>query len=133
MSCDFVIHIVDNDAALLDALGLLLATEGYTVRTHKSARKFLDTVQQDDCGCVVAEMHMPEMGGTGLLAKLNERGSSMPVIIIAANGDVPLAVANKKQGVFDNLKKPLDGDNLLASIRAAFDAHINSASACTVS
>ena len=133
MSCDFVIHIVDNDAAILDALRLLLATEGYAVRTHQSARKFLDTIQQDDCGCVVAEMHMPEMGGMGLLAALNERGSYMPVIIITANGDVPLAVATKKQGVFDNLKKPLDGGNLLASIHAAFDAHINSASARRVS
>ena len=133
MSCDFVIHIVDNDAAILDALRLLLATEGYAVHTHQSARRFLDTIQQDDCGCVVAEMHMPEMGGMGLLAALNERGSYMPVIIITANGDVPLAVATKKQGVFDNLKKPLDGGNLLASIHAAFDAHINSASARRVS
>ena len=74
MSCDFVIHIVDNDAAILDALRLLLATEGYAVRTHQSARGFLDTIQQDDCGCVVAEMHMPEMGGMGLLAALNVRG-----------------------------------------------------------
>ena len=38
MSCDFVIHIVDNDAAILDALHLLLATEGYAVRAHQSAR-----------------------------------------------------------------------------------------------
>jgi FixJ family two-component response regulator len=30
-------------------------------------------------------MHMPEMGGRGLLAALNERGSSMPVIIVTAN------------------------------------------------
>ena len=110
MSCDFVIHIVDNDAAILDALRLLLATEGYAVRTHQSARRFLDTIQQDDRGCVVAEMHMPEMGGMGLLAALNERGSSMPVIIFTANGDVPLAVATMKQGAFDYLKKPLDGN-----------------------
>ena len=133
MSCDFVIHIVDDDAAILDALRLLLVTEGYAVRTHQSARRFLDTIQQDDCGCVVAEMHMPEMGGMGLLAALNERGSSMPVIIITANGDVPLAVATMKQGAFNYLKKPLDGDDLLVSIHAAFDAHINSALACPVS
>ncbi len=127
MSCDFVIHIVDNDAAILDALRLLLATEGYAVRTHQSARGFLDTIQQDDRGCVVAEMHMREMGGMGLLAALNERGSSMPVIIITANGDVPLAVAPMKQEAFDYLKKPFDGDDLLVSIHAAFDAHISSA------
>jgi FixJ family two-component response regulator len=36
-------------------------------------------------------MHMPEMGGMGLLAALYERGSSTPVIIITANGDVPHA------------------------------------------
>ena len=133
MSCDFVIHIVDNDAAILDALRLLLATEGYAVRTHQSARRFLDTIQQDDCGCVVTDMHMPEMSGLDLLAIMNERGSSMPVIIITANDSDSLAVAAMKQGVFDNLKKPLDGDNLLVSIHAAFDAHINSASACPVS
>jgi FixJ family two-component response regulator len=78
-------------------------------------------------------MHMPEMGGMGLLAALNERGSSMPVIIVTANGDVPLAVATMKQGAFDYLKKPRDGDNLLVSIHAAFDAHIKSALACPVS
>ncbi len=133
MSCDFVIHIVDNDAAILDALRLLLATEGYAVRTHQSARGFLDTIQQDDRGCVVAEMHMREMGGMGLLAALNERGSSMPVIIITANGDVPLAVAPMKQEAFDYLKKPFEGDDLLVSIHAAFDAHINSALARPVS
>jgi FixJ family two-component response regulator len=57
----------------------------------------------------------------------------MPVIIITANGDVPLAVATMKQGAFNYLKKPLDGDDLLVSIHAAFDAHINSALACPVS
>ena len=77
---------------------------------------------------------MPEMGGIGLLAALNERGSSMPVIIITANGNVPLAVATMKQGAFGYLKKPLDGDNLLVSIHAAFDAHIRlGVHACHVS
>ena len=57
----------------------------------------------------------------------------MPVIIITANGDVPLAVAPKKQEVFDYLKKPFEGGNLLVSIHAAFDAHINSALARPVS
>ena len=119
MSCDFVIHIVDNDAAILDALRLLLVTEGYAVRTHQSARRFLDTIQQDDCGCVVTDMHMPEMSGLDLLAILNKRGSPMPVIIITANDSDPLAVAAMKQGAFDYFKKPIDDDALLASIHAA--------------
>ena len=51
----------------------------------------------------------------------------MRLIIITANGDVPLAVATMKQGAFAYLKKLLDGDSPLVSIHAAFDAHINSA------
>ena len=64
-------------------------------------------------------MHMPEMGGMSLLAALNERGSSMPVIMITANDSDPLAVAAMKQGAFDYFKKPIDDDALLASIHAA--------------
>ncbi len=134
MNCDFAIHVVDDDAAILDALSLLLATEGYAVHTHQSARRFLDTIQQDDRGCVVADMLMPEMSGMELLAVMNKRGSSVPVIIITASNNVALAVAAMKQGAFDYFKKPFDDDALLASIHAAVmrrgDAHINSALAC---
>jgi two-component system response regulator FixJ len=111
----------------------LLTAEGYAVRAHESARTFLDMIQQDDCGCLVADVRMPEMSGLDLLAEMKERRVSMPVIVITTHGDVSLAVAEMKRGVFDNLKKPLDGDNLLVSIHAAFDAHINSALACPVS
>jgi len=119
MNFAFAIHVVDDNAAILDALRLLLATEGYVVHTYQSARRFLDTIQQDDCGCVVTDMHMPEMSGLDLLAIMNERGSSMPVIMITANDSDPLAVAAMKQGAFDYFKKPIDDDALLASIHAA--------------
>jgi two-component system, LuxR family, response regulator FixJ len=119
MSYDFAIHVVDDDTAILDALCLLLATEGYAVHTHQSARRFLNTIQQDDRGCVVTDMQMPEMSGLDLLAAMNKRGSSMPVIIITASENVPLAVAAMKQGAFDYFKKPFDDDALLASVFAA--------------
>ena len=111
--------IVDDDRAVLAALSSLLTAEGYAVRAHESARTFLDAIQQDYCGCVVTDVHMPGMSGLDLLAIMNERGSSMPVIIITANDSDPLAVAAMKQGAFDYFKKPIDDDALLASIHAA--------------
>ena len=111
--------IVDDDRAVLAALSSLLTAEGYAVRAHESARTFLDMIQQDDCGCLVADVRMPEMSGLDLLAEMKERRVSMPVIVITTHGDVSLAVAAMKRGAVDFFKKPFDGGALLDSVRAA--------------
>jgi two-component system response regulator FixJ len=111
--------IVDDDRAVLAALTSLLTAEGYAVRAHESARTFLDMIQQDDCGCLVTDVRMPGMSGLDLLEKMKERRVSMPVIVITAHGDVPLAVAAMKQGAMNFFEKPFDGDALLDSVRAA--------------
>jgi two-component system response regulator FixJ len=111
--------IVDDDRAVLAALSSLLTAEGYAVRAHESARTFLDMIQQDDCGCLVADVRMPEMSGLDLLAEMKERRVSMPVIVITAHGDVSLAVAAMKRGAVDFFKKPFEGGALLDSVRAA--------------
>ena len=111
--------IVDDDQAVLAALSSLLTAEGYAVRAHESARIFLDMIQQEDCGCVVTDVRMPEMSGLDLLAEMKERRVSVPVIVITAHADVPLAVAAMKRGAVDFFKKPFDGGALLDSVRAA--------------
>lgn len=110
--------IVDDDRAVLAALTSLLTAEGYAVRAHESARTFLDVIQQDECGCLVTDVRMPGMSGLDLLAEMKERRVSMPVIVITAHGNVPLAIAAMKRGAMDFLEKPFDGDALLDSIRA---------------
>ena len=114
-----MVCIVDDDQAVLAALTFLLTAEGYAVRAHESARTFLDMIRQDDCGCLVTDVRMPGMSGLDLLAKMKERRISMPVIVITAHGDVPLAVAAMKQGAKNFFEKPFDGDALLDSVRAA--------------
>lgn len=113
------VYVIDDDRAVLGALTFLLTAEGYAVRAHQSARTFLETIRQDDSGCVVTDMRMPEIDGLELLAAMEERLISMPVIVITAHGDIPLAVAAMKLGAVDFFQKPFDGDALLASICAA--------------
>jgi two-component system response regulator FixJ len=119
MADSSTVCIVDDDRAVLAALTSLLTAEGYAVRAHESARKFLDMIQQDDCGCLVTEMRLPGMSGLDLLTKLKERRVSIPVIVVTAHGDVPLAIAAMKQGAIHFFEKPFDGDALLDSVRGA--------------
>ena len=119
MPDDSTVCIVDDDKAVLAALTFLLTAEGYAVRAHESARTFLDMIEQDDCGCLVTDVRMPGMSGLDLLAKMKERRVSMPVIVMTAHGDIPLAIAAMKRGAINFFEKPFDNDALLDSIRAA--------------
>jgi two-component system response regulator FixJ len=68
---------------------------------------------------VVTDVRMPEISGLDLLAALKKQRVSMPVIVMTAHGDIPLAVAAMRQGAVDFFEKPFDGDLLLAAIRSA--------------
>jgi two-component system, LuxR family, response regulator FixJ len=113
------IHIVDDDRAVCDSLSLLLKIEGYSVRSHESARDFLDAIQNDICDCVVTDVRMPGMTGLDLLKELREQRASLPVILLTAHADVPLAVQVMKMGAVDILEKPFNDEALLGSIHQA--------------
>ncbi len=113
------IHIVDDDPGICEALGLFLATEGYSVRAYNSARVFLDSIAKDESGCVVTDMRMPGMTGLELIKAMKERRISMPIILATAYADVPLAVQAMKMGAVDVLEKPFDYEALLVAIREA--------------
>lgn len=119
MSEPRIVHIIDDDPAVRDSLQLLLATENFAVRTHASARDFLTGVEPSETGCVVTDVRMPELSGFDLLANMKERRLDLPVIVITAHADVPLAVQAMKAGAIDLLEKPFDDEALLASIRHA--------------
>ncbi len=114
-----IVHIIDDDAAVRDALKLLLATEGHDVETHESPIGFLEAIEPTDVGCIVTDVRMPEMTGIELLLKVKEMGLTLPVVVISAHADVPLAVQAMKEGAMDLLEKPFDDEALLTSVRSA--------------
>ncbi len=119
MTSQPTVHIVDDDWAVLDSLSLLFRAEGCAVRAHVSANAFLETINPDDAGCVVTDVRMPGVSGLDLLAALKERRAPMPVIVMTAHGDIPLAVEAMRRGAVDFFEKPFDGDALLVAVRAA--------------
>lgn len=107
-------HLVDDDAAIRDALAWLLRSRGVQSRAWPSAEAFLADYREDMSGCLLLDIRMVGMTGTELFDHLLERGCAMPVIFLTGHGDVPLAVKALKRGAFDFIEKPFN-DNELAN------------------
>jgi len=112
VSAPATVHIVDDDAAIRDALSWLLRSRGVTAQAWASGEAFLAGLSDATRGCVVLDVRMEGMSGIEVHDRLAERGSPMPVIFLTGHGDVPLAVAALKKGAFDFVEKPFN-DNLL--------------------
>lgn len=113
------VFVVDDAEDVRDSLAILLETAGYHVRTYASALEFLSSVPPGWRGCVVADVRMPGMSGIELQQEIQLRGYGLPVVIITAHADVPMAVAALKAGAADFIEKPFRDEVLLASIRSA--------------
>jgi two-component system response regulator FixJ len=117
---DIRLALIDDDPAVLDSLRIYLERNGMRVLCFSAAEAFLtarDIEQSIDC--VVADVRMPGLSGIDLVRKIGAKGSSMPVILITAHGDVEMAVGAIKLGAFDFIEKPFDETRLLECIRAA--------------
>ena len=112
------IFILDDDAAVLDSLRVLLSAAGYAVETYSSPEVFLSAYRRQS-GCLLLDMRMPEMDGLEVQKELAARGCRIPIIFISANPQLRLAVKALKAGAFDYLEKPLNPDVLLELVDSA--------------
>jgi two-component system response regulator DctR len=115
MLSDPRIALVDDDAAVRDALKWLFASRSHAVATFESAADLLADRDPSRFACLVLDLRMPGMGGMELFQTLSQRGYCPPTLFLTGHGDVPQAVAALKQGAVDFLEKPFD-DNALVSL-----------------
>ena len=114
--------IVDDDASVRDALGLLLGLKGYRTVPFASADDFLSACDPAWSGCLLLDIRMPGTDGLALQSILRKRGLTIPIIFMTAHGEVQTVRTALKAGAVDYLEKPVDPDALLAAGRAAMEA-----------
>ncbi|MFC4159971.1 response regulator transcription factor [Chitinimonas lacunae] len=107
------IALVDDDAAIRDALKWLFASRGHSVATFDSAEALLAEADPSRFGCLLLDLRMPGMGGMELLQALNQRDYCPPVLFLTGHGDVPQAVLAMKLGAVDFIEKPFDDNELV--------------------
>lgn len=113
------VYIVDDDAAVRDALGLSLGVRGYRTAIFADAESFLGACRPDWRGCILIDIRMPGMDGLALQRRLLELDCELPVVIMTGHGDVGSAREAFKSRAVDFLEKPLDHTKLVAAIDEA--------------
>ena len=114
-----LIAVVDDEACVSKALKRLLRTAGLAVETFASGAAFLNWLQSETPDCVVLDLHMPQMDGFEVQARLGQQGARLPVIVITGR-DTPQARQRAREaGAAAYLAKPLEDTALLEAIAAA--------------
>ena len=122
MTDDTTVFVIDDDPAIRELVEFQLLAAGYTVKSFSSAREFLTTNLMSARGCVLTDVRMPEMDGLELQEELNRRGITLPVVIMTANGNIPLAVRAMRAGAVDVVEKPFSPGSLRSRIQQALSA-----------
>jgi len=117
-----LVHVVDDDPAVRDSLGLLLQSAGISVQVYDSAAAILTVASTLDAGCVLTDVRMPEIDGLTLQRQLATLNPRLAVVVMTGHADVPIAVAALKAGARDFLEKPFDDERLIGAVRDALAA-----------
>ncbi|WP_104493771.1 response regulator transcription factor [Paracoccus denitrificans] len=116
------VYLVDDDAAVRHALGLLLSTVGIQVTGFADPQAFLARLPALSPGCLILDIRMPVVSGLKLQERLAEQGIDWPTIVISGHGDIEACRRAFRNGAVDFLSKPIDEQDLIDAIQKAQDA-----------
>ena len=111
------ILLVDDDAALLEVMSIVLASEGYRVVTAADGAEALRELGREGLNLVVLDVMLPRISGFEVLKKIREK-SDVPVVMLTAKSQSVDKVVGLELGADDYITKPFDTKELLARIRA---------------
>ncbi len=118
-----VVHLVDDELAVREALASLLEATGFKTCCHASADGFYQSFDPKIPGCIVIDVCMPGMSGLTLQEQLSSANIDIPVIILTGHADVPMAVDAMAKGAFGFLQKPPRSHELLELVENSVQWH----------
>ena len=124
------VMIIDDDEAMRDSLVWLVESVGLPTRAYDGADAFLADAPLPCVGCIITDMRMPGTSGLGLIERLRDRQSVLPVIVITAFANVRDAVTAMQLGAVDFLEKPFHDQDLLDRVNHAIVETRSAARGC---
>ena len=113
-----IVGIVDDDRAVREALGNLLASLGLEVAAFGSAEEFIASAESTKLNCLILDVTLPGMSGPELQRRLVEDRNIVPIIFITANPDQDVRKRALEHGAAAFFYKPIRSDVFLDALRA---------------
>lgn len=113
------ILVVDDKEMMRDSVGSTLTRAGFSVRTACDANSALKEITARRPDAVVTDLNMPGKTGIELAGEIQAIDDELPVILMTAFGTIETAVQAMKNGAYDYITKPFEGDELIISIKRA--------------
>jgi two-component system KDP operon response regulator KdpE len=110
--------VVDDEPAILRALGTALNARGFRVERATTGQEALDQAALTSPDVVVLDLGLPDIDGIEVLRRI--RGwSEVPVVVLTAEGAEDRKIQALDDGADDYVTKPFSTPELLARIRVA--------------
>ncbi len=116
------VAIIDDEEDMRASISQWMDLSGFRPQTYADAVAALDDVDEDFPGVVITDVRMPGIDGLELLARLQKKDRTLPVIMITGHGDVAMAVEAMRAGAYDFVEKPFDPERLADLARRAAEA-----------
>jgi DNA-binding response OmpR family regulator len=110
--------VVDDEAAIREALERALRLEGFAVRTAGGGVEALDEIRRELPAIVLLDVTMPDLDGVQVIKRLRAQGSDVPVCVLSARNEVDDRVRGLQAGADDYLVKPFALEELVARLHA---------------
>lgn len=114
-----MVYVVDDDRIAGESLQWLIESAHLPVKVFNRGLDFLAFYHAELTGCVLLDVRMPDINGMELYARLQEKGASIPVIMVTGHADVSMAVRAMKAGAYDFIEKPYNDSLMLERIQSA--------------
>lgn len=113
------VFIVEDDAAVRDAMVVLVQSIGFSPREHPTADSFIQSYGEEHPACLITDVCLPGKDGIYLQEHLIEQNINIPTIVVSGHGDISMAVKMVRRGALDFLEKPFRNHVLIKRIREA--------------
>jgi len=118
--------IADDQQDVIEALRLLLKSEGFQIDTAASPDQIMTSVESRDFDVALIDLNYTRdttsgQEGLDLLTRIHAVDSTLPVVVMTAWGSVDVAVEAMRRGARDFIQKPWDNARLLAIVRTQIE------------
>lgn len=114
--------IIDDDPTFCIMLKSFLVKKGFEAIEVHNARQSIKAIQKHEFDIILTDFRLPDVTGLDLLKNIKNIVPNTPVILMTSYANIRTAVNAIKMGAYEYVTKPINPDEVLATIHNALNS-----------